>query len=276
MENKMAKAVLITGTSSGLGHLLTQFFLEKGWLVFATSRNPEGNWQGFSNVKELELDVSSEASVEKAINQAIAYGSKIDVVINNAGVAIVGPLEYTPEEAIKKIVDVNVLGPTRVIKKIIPQFRRQGYGKIINVSSLIGLSVDIPLASVYAMSKFAVEGLSEGLFYELKALNIDLHLVEPGGFKSSLIDNALFFNDENNTSYRSIADKLQNAVKSKSENADTPFTDIKDVITTIYQLAIGKKNSFRNPIGDDTARILKLREVNSIDTYLTILSERFL
>ena len=214
--------------------------------------------------------------MQRTLESVFEKVKQIDLIVNNAGKAIMGSLENTTEESIKEVFDVNVLGAIRMIQIAISCFRKQGYGKIINISSLIGLSVDIPLASIYAMSKFAVEGLTEGLYYELKAQNIDIHLVEPGGFKSSLGTNALFFPSKKDSVYAEINEHLDAYLDSKSTDINSPHTNIEDVVSTVYKLATGEINSFRNPVGRDSEEILNLRSNKSIEEYLKIVSNRFI
>lgn len=268
--------ILITGTSSGLGKALVEYFADKKWNVIATSRNPKKIFEKFENVIELQLDITNWDNIQKnkIVNEKL--WNQIDVVINNAGMAIVGALEETSNQQIQQVFEVNVLGTVNVIKSILPIFKQRSKGKIINISSSIGISVDIPLASVYAMSKFALEGLSEGIYYELKAHNIDLHLVEPGGFQSSLINNAIINPPVKNTIYSNVFDRLNQTLEAKSNDENALHTKIEDIILIVYQLANNEKNNFRNPVGGDTKEILKIRNETSINDYLTLIGQRFL
>ncbi|HBG41304.1 MAG TPA: short-chain dehydrogenase/reductase, partial [Porphyromonadaceae bacterium] len=148
--------------------------------------------------------------------------------------------------------------------------------KIINISSSIGLSVDIPLSSVYAMSKFALEGLSEGVYYELKSQNIDIHLVEPGGFRSSLGANAFMIQPGKNSVYGEINECLNTYLESKATDIHCPHTDMEDIVKTVYKLATGEIDSFRNLVGGDAKEILDLRSNNSIEEYLQRIGSRFI
>ncbi|MDR6193268.1 SDR family oxidoreductase [Siphonobacter sp. SORGH_AS_0500] len=271
----MNPTVLITGTSSGLGKELVQHFAHHNWQVIATSRKPKGMWKDYENVSEKPLDVTNAASVTALFEELHLSASTIDLVINNAGRAVLGSLEDTTIDAVQQIFEVNVLGVIRMLQALVPYYRKRGKGRIINVSSLSGLAVDIPLASVYAMSKFALEGLTEGVFFELKALGIDIHLVEPGGFKSSLVDNAILFPTDKDPVYDSINANLSKVLTTKLTDPHSPHTAITDVVETIYKLAIGEINAFRNPVGSDTAEILQLRSNQTIDDYLDVIGSKF-
>ncbi len=180
------KTVLITGASSGIGEATAEYFLEKGWRVCATARSPEklGAWSQNSGIIRLPLDVTSENSTRSAIAEAIRLAGKIDVVVNNAGIGLAGPLEAIPMDEIQAHFQTNVFGSIRVIQEVMPFFREQRHGVIVNVSSVVG-TFGVPFMSPYCAGKFAMEGLSESLYYELLPFNIRIKLVEPGGIKTN-------------------------------------------------------------------------------------------
>src|SRR6266478_7301855 len=179
----MAKTVFITGTSSGLGKASAKYFAEQGWNVAATMRAPEKETEltQLANIRIFKLDVTRLDQVRDATEKAIAAFGVIDVVINNAGMGTFGALELAQEDDIDWQFAVNTRGPINIIRAFLPHFRNNGIGMFINVGSFMGLTTAAPLGSLYNMSKFALEGLTEGLYYELKPLNIDLRLIEPGG-----------------------------------------------------------------------------------------------
>lgn len=180
------KTVLITGASSGLGMGCAHVFHRKGWNLVATMRNPkvdpEIGEQG--NVLYAPLDVSSEESVRFAIDAAISQFGQIDVVINNAGYGITGLFEATPETDIRSLFDINVYGPMRVCRAVLPHMRRNGGGVVANVTSAAGVFA-MPMGSAYTASKFALEGFSEALSYELLSQNVVVKIIEPGGIGGS-------------------------------------------------------------------------------------------
>ncbi len=194
----MSKTVLITGTSSGFGKLMVQTFLTAGHTVIATMRDTEGRNKSIKDellakadpekLAVYEMDVSSGSSVEKATQKILEDYSTIDVLINNAGFGGGGITEGFSAEQYDKMLSVNVVGIHRVTRSILPVMRKAGNGLIINVSSVMGRVV-IPFATFYTATKYAVEGYSESLRYELKPLGIDVSLIEPGGFGTGFLAN---------------------------------------------------------------------------------------
>jgi NAD(P)-dependent dehydrogenase (short-subunit alcohol dehydrogenase family) len=176
------KTVLITGSSTGFGHSTAKLFADKGWNVVATMRDvtAAGDLAGRDNVLVSRLDVTDPATIDQAIKTSIERFGKLDAVINNAGYGQYGIFETVPPESIQSNFDVNVFGVMNVIRAIMPVFRKQKEGLILNVSSVGGL-VGLPAISIYLSTKFALEGFTESLSYELASQNIVVKIVEPGG-----------------------------------------------------------------------------------------------
>jgi NAD(P)-dependent dehydrogenase (short-subunit alcohol dehydrogenase family) len=173
--------VLITGASSGFGLSSAQLFAARGWNVVATMRDPAaGAALAGPGVLVERLDVQDRASITAAIDAGIARFGAIDAVINNAGFGLFGVFESTPRAKIQEQFDVNVFGAMDVTRAILPHFRARRAGTIVNVSSGAGV-FGLPMISLYNASKFALEGFSESLSYELRALGIAVRIVEPGG-----------------------------------------------------------------------------------------------
>ena len=177
----MARTVLITGCSSGIGRASAQQFASEGWNVVATMRDlgHAGEFAGAKNIIPLALDVQDPASVERTIEEAIEHFGAIDAVVNNAGFALLGTFEGTPDELVAQQFGVNVFGAMNVTRAILPHFRQRRSGTIVNISSAAG-AVGMPLLSLYCASKFALEGFSESLSYELAPLGINVRIVELG------------------------------------------------------------------------------------------------
>jgi NAD(P)-dependent dehydrogenase (short-subunit alcohol dehydrogenase family) len=186
MASSAKKTVLITGTSTGFGKASTRHFAAAGWNVVATQRSPQAETELVSlpSVLVTRLDVQDRGSIEQAIEAGIARFGKIDVLINNAGFGLFGVFESTPRAKLQEQFDVNVFGVMDVTRALLPHFRQQGAGVIINVSSGAGVFT-LPLLSGYCASKFALEGFSEALSYELASQNIVVKIVEPGGVIST-------------------------------------------------------------------------------------------
>jgi len=167
----MTKTIFITGTSTGLGKLTAIRFAKMGWNVAATMRAPEKETEltAYDNIRLFKLDVTDVGQVRKAVDDAIAAFGKIDVVVNNAGMGTYGALELAEEETIDWQFAVNVRGPINVIRAFLPHYRANGGGMFINISSLMGVTSAVPIGSLYNMSKFALEGLTEGLLLRAQA-----------------------------------------------------------------------------------------------------------
>lgn len=181
----MARTVLLTGTSSGLGEAAARGFLEAGWNVVATARDADAVLRGVANpnLLRLRLDVTDAESIEQAFAKAVMQFGSVDVVVNNAGIGLGGPLEGIDLAQLRAHLEVNVIGVAAVCQIAIRHMRERGSGLLINVSSAAG-RVGLPFLTPYCAGKFAVEGLSESLHYELKPFGIRVKLVEPGGIRS--------------------------------------------------------------------------------------------
>lgn len=179
----MSKVVLITGGSSGIGKSIGEFLTEKGFIVYGTSRNPKGYSDSKFNL--VKLDVSDVVSIEDAINTVITQHGRIDVLINNAGAGITGPIEEIPDAEIQRNFDTNFFGPIRVIKAVLPQMRVQKSGLIINITSIAGY-MGLPYRGVYSASKGALELLTEAFRMEINDFNIHMTNVAPGDFATNI------------------------------------------------------------------------------------------
>lgn len=188
----MAKTVLITGASSGIGHAAAELMAQRGWQVAATSRDSTalGSWAGQPNVAVYPLDVTDEASIASAVSAVVDRFGGIDVLVNNAGFGLFGPLEGATAEQVELQFRTNVFGTVAVIRHVMPVMRSRRSGTIINVSS-VGGRMAAPFASLYHASKFAIEGLSESLRYEASLHGIRVKVVEPGHFKTGFISRSL-------------------------------------------------------------------------------------
>ena len=179
----MSKVVLITGGSSGIGKSIGEFLHHKGFVVYGTSRNPERVLNSVFPL--LALDVRDANSIRLAVAKIIATTGRLDIVINNAGVGITGPLEEIPMEEMKSNFDTNFFGPIEVMKAALPQMREQKSGLIINVTSIAGY-MGLPYRSIYSASKGALELITEALRMEVKSFGIHITNVAPGDFATNI------------------------------------------------------------------------------------------
>jgi NAD(P)-dependent dehydrogenase (short-subunit alcohol dehydrogenase family) len=181
----MTKTVLITGSSTGIGKSVAAYFQAMGWNVAATMRAPEKETEliELENIKCIRLDVTNESSIKAAIDETILAFGAIDVVVNNAGYGSIGPFEAASGQQIQQQFDTNVFGIMNVTRAILPYFRGRRSGVIINIASAGG-RMTWPLYSLYHGTKWAVEGFSESLQYELRPFNIRVKIIEPGSIKT--------------------------------------------------------------------------------------------
>ena len=185
------KTALITGCSSGIGRATAREFLEEDWVVYATARNP-ADVQTLGERERCHiatLDVTDGSDVERVVDRIVDEQGRIDCLVNNAGYGQMGPVEDVPTEVVHRQFDVNVYGPHRLIRAVLPHMREQGDGTVVNVSSVAG-RVSFPGGGVYSGSKFAIEAMSDALRGEVAGSGIDVVLVEPGPVDTQFWDRA--------------------------------------------------------------------------------------
>jgi NAD(P)-dependent dehydrogenase (short-subunit alcohol dehydrogenase family) len=178
----MNQTVLITGASSGYGKATAQLFLDRGWNVVATMRQPKPDTFRSPNserLKVLPLDVTKSDSVHNAIAEAISAFEVIDAVVNNAGIGVVGAFEATPMATVREVFETNTFGVMAMTQAVLPLFRERRTGVVVNVTSSVTLA-RMPLAAAYTASKTAIEGFTGSLAFELEPFNVRVKLVEPG------------------------------------------------------------------------------------------------
>jgi NAD(P)-dependent dehydrogenase (short-subunit alcohol dehydrogenase family) len=246
------QVVLITGSSTGFGRLFTETLARKGHTVFATMRDPGGrNAKNASEIRALaekeslpihvlDLDVTNDASVERAVDAAVAKADRIDVAINNAGYYLSGLEEAVTTEQAQRLMDTNFLGPVRVNRAVLPHMRRQSSGVLMHISSGAGRVV-LPSAGFYCASKFALEALAEAYSYELAAQGIESVIVEPGAYETPVFGNTVTAADEARTNtYGAVKEmpaKLNAALSSSAGNAQ----EVADAILRIIETPAGEK-----------------------------------
>lgn len=184
MENKV---VLITGASSGIGKTIGLYLKEKGCTVYGTTRNLD-NYRDFTDFTLLQLNVHDVKSIEQATAELLKIESRIDVLINNAGVGITGPIEETPHEEILKTFETNFHGPLHMMKSVLPQMRRQKSGLIINITSIAGY-MGLPYRGIYSATKGALELVTEAMRMETKDFGVKITNLAPGDYATNIASN---------------------------------------------------------------------------------------
>ena len=253
-----AKTILITGASSGIGKATARYFYEQGWNVVATMRAPENEQEltQLDNVLVARLDVTDQTSIESAVNAAIEKFGAIDVLLNNAGYGAYGPLEAFPMDNIRRQFDTNVVGLIAVTKAVLPHMRERKSGVIANVSS-VGGKITFPLGSLYHGTKWAVEGLSEALHYELEPLGIRVKIIEPGAIATDFIGRSFdFTNDESISEYQPMATAIMTAFGSEMAQGVPPVECAKVIFGAIND----ETDQMRYPAAGGAEDFLAIRE----------------
>lgn len=215
----MTKVILITGGSSGIGKSVGEYLAQKGFKVYGTSRNPDNHPN--SKFPILALDVKKNDTIKQTVNTVIDTEGKLDVLINNAGAGITGPIEEIPEEEIKANFDTNFFGPIRVIKAVLPQMRVQNSGLIINVTSIAGY-MGLPYRGIYSASKGALELLTEAFRMELKDFNIKMTNVAPGDFATNIAAGRYHVPLLDNSPYKKPYGETLNLMNTHVDNGSDP------------------------------------------------------
>ncbi len=215
----MSKIILITGASSGIGRVTAEYLTQQGHKVYGTSRKVFTERVPFQT---LLMDVNDEASVYKAVNQLLQQEDKIDILINNAGLGIIGALEEVPDEMIDRVFDTNVLGVLRTCRAVLPAMRKQNNGLIINVGSIAG-RMGLPFRGIYSASKAAVEILTETLSIELKPFGIRACSVLPGDVRTNINSNRLVAKPLPSSPYRQLVAHMNTIVNHEVSTAEDPI-----------------------------------------------------
>lgn len=271
METNNAKTIVITGASSGIGKSTAEHFQAKGWNVVATMRNVEDGAElaALDNVLVTKLDVTDEVSITSAIDETVEKFGTVDVLVNNAGYGAMGPLEAVSMEHIRKQFDVNVIGLLATTKAVLPIMRKQQSGVIVNISS-IGGRITMPLVSLYHGTKYAVEGITESLQYELEPLGITVRLVEPGAIATDFAGRSLNFNnDESLTEYQPTVQSLLAAMEGLASNGAAPSV----VAAAIDEAIHGEQ--LRYLVGEDAHMYMQQRETQDDATFAAGIKQMF-
>jgi len=255
------KTIFITGASAGLGKATAKLFQSKGWRVIATMRTPEKETElnQLENVTLLPLDVTRSGQIETTVQTAIGLGN-IDVVFNNAGYGLIGPLESYTEEQIRAQMETNFFGVIWVTKAFIPYFKERRNGLFITTTSLCGLT-SYPLCSIYNASKWALEGWSESMSYDLAQFNIGIKTVAPGGIKSNYMNVMKVSEDK---AYETL---MQRMTEGFTDGTLMEFSEATVIAEVVYSAVTDGKDQVRYPAGQDAVRIYGKRLEEGPEAY---------
>lgn len=255
----MSKTILITGASSGIGRATAKLFAKKGWNVAATMRSPEEEkeLEELDNLKLYKLDVTQKEDWQTIISKVEKDFTSIDVLFNNAGYGAVGAFEKSSEEDVMQQFQVNVFGVMDLTREFIPYFKEKGEGMIINTSSVVG-RFTIPLYSLYCSSKWALEGFTEALQFELRQFNIKVKLIEPAAIKTDFHGRSLkVFNNEAVKGYEKMEKKILSGMQKRNKSAPGPEV----VAETVLKAATDSTHKLRYPTGRGASAVLFARKI---------------
>lgn len=274
----MTKTVLITGCSTGFGLASAKHFAAQGWNVIATMRTPSQapELARLPNVLVTRLDVQDRASIDSALKAGAGRFGGLDVVVNNAGFGLHGIFEATAREKIFEQFEVNVFGVMDVIRAVLPVFAQRGGGAIVNVSSGAGVFT-LPMISLYCASKFALEGFSEALSYELLSQNVLVKIVEPGG----VVDTRFVTRSAGEQAQTAPPARYADFVRATEDifaqlRNDRAGATSEDVAKVIYEAATDTSGRLRYVATADIQPLVKMRRETSEEAYLAFMRERFL
>jgi short-subunit dehydrogenase len=251
-QSEMKQTILVTGASSGFGLLIANKLHQSGYTVIGTSRDPEKYVAKFP-FKMIALDLDSEQSINSFSQRIFKETSQLDILINNAGFLVSGIAEETPIELGRQQLETNFWGTIKVTNAVLPHFRKQKFGKIITVGSIVGL-VSFPNAAYYAASKHALEGYFKSLRYELNEFNISVAMIEPSAFKTSILDNSSSTLSKIED-YNTLRSKIEKFTNDLTEQAEDPSMVAEKVLKVVQS----ENPKFRNVVGKGTSALINLQ-----------------
>jgi NAD(P)-dependent dehydrogenase (short-subunit alcohol dehydrogenase family) len=278
---------VVTGSSSGIGYETSLLMARNGFFTYATMRSTDKSNKIIDLKRNerlllevLKLDVTDDKSVKEAIERIVNEQGKIDVLVNNAGYALLGPLEDLSIQEVKEQFETNVFGVIRVTKEILPIMRRQLHGTIVNISSIAG-RIGFPLTSAYVSSKFALEGLSESIAYEVEQFGIKVILIEPGVIKTNFDKNLKIGKDVFSTTtsgtnardspYANFTKKRIAGFKPRFENGLLPIQVAKVILEAVSSKNVSPESRYL--VGDDAFKLMEIRKSKSDKEFRRLVME---
>jgi NAD(P)-dependent dehydrogenase (short-subunit alcohol dehydrogenase family) len=271
MNSDKHKAIFITGSSSGLGRAAAKLFASRGWKVIATMRNPnsEKELTKIPGVTPMGLDTTDPQQIQSVAQRVVASGG-VDVVFNNAGYGLAGPLEGLSDEQVLRMVNTNLLGPIRTTKAFIPHFREKRAGLFINTTSIGGL-MTVPFNSIYHATKWALEGWSESMAFELNQFGIGVKVVEPGGIKTDFFTRSL--DTGRHPAYDALVDKVMSAITDPKQMAT--YSTPEQIADVVYEAATDRKDQLRYVAGADAKATYAMRLQIGDEAFRKAINEQF-
>lgn len=252
MENNL-KIAIVTGASSGIGEATAYALVNEGYKVYGTARNPNSQNKNLTYTM-LPLDINNEDSIHSFVQEVIKREGKIDLLVNNAGVGLMGPIEETSMKQIRSVFETNVFGTILLTKSVLPHMRNNGSGTIVNISSVVGL-IPFPGMGIYSASKHAIEGFSEALNHEVRSFNIRSILIEPAFTKTKFENNSVH-GDETISDYDSFRDHINTVIETTMKTAESPET----IAQTVVKAITAKNPKLRYAGSPSAGKLLFLRK----------------
>ena len=269
------KVAIVTGSATGIGHEIATHLARNGFRTYASMRNLQ-KANGITEMAKnenlpltpIQLDVTDNISITKAIDTVINESGRIDVLVNNAGYGLVGSIEDMSVEELKAQYETNVFGVFRVTKAVLPHMRKQHSGSIINISSIAG-RIALPLYSAYVSTKFAIEGLSESMAYELEPFGIKVVIIEPGAIKTNFRREQAAKGSSEDSPYSSMMQSPSNAIEKMLKHRLYP----EEVAKTVIQAIENPKPKLRYIVGKDAEELIELRRTSTDEEFLRIVGQ---
>jgi NAD(P)-dependent dehydrogenase (short-subunit alcohol dehydrogenase family) len=253
----MAKTIFLTGASSGIGQATAELFADRGWNVVATMRTVGADRAASPNLLDLPLDVTKPETIQPAIDQAIERFGAIDALVNNAGYGLIGPFEACDPGEIERQFATNVFGLMAVTRAVLPHFRARNQGILVNVSS-IGGRMAFPLYSPYHATKWAVDGWSDSLQYELRPFNIRVKIIEPGPIKTDFYGRSITVAQRAGlTAYDDYVAQVLPQLSGAEKGGSPPRVTAE----VIYRSVTDNSSRLRYPAGGNAGLLLGLRKL---------------
>jgi len=253
----MAKIALITGASSGIGRVTALLLAQHGYIVYAGTRDPKRFTIQLDNLHVVALDITDSESIKQVVNTIKAEQGQIDVLINNAGYALVSTVEDVSEEEMFNQFNINVFSIFRLCKAVTPLMRENSSGVIINISSFLG-KIGLPLFTFYNASKYAVEGITDSLRYELNPFNIRVHSIMPGFFSTNFANENLVANkatlDKSNPYHNLASHLVPNILKQINDG-----NEAKEAGELVIKMIEDENSPARATVGDKASKFIQMR-----------------
>ena len=255
MSKQEQKTIFITGSSSGLGRATAKLFASRGWKVIASMRNPNNEKElgRIPGISLVSLDITDPREIDRVAQEVVASGD-VDVVFNNAGYGLTGALEALTDEQILRVVETNMLGAIRTTKAFIPHFREKRSGLFINTTSIGGL-MTVPFNSVYHATKWALEGWSESMAFELNQLGIGIKTIEPGGMKTDFFTRSL--DTARHPAYDGLVNRVMGIITDPKQMGT--YSSPEQIAEIVFEAATDGKDQLRYIAGSDAKAMNEMR-----------------